>query len=51
MSNGDQNNILFFNPFNRVGWSLVCEWIVFSHDGKVAFLAIDIVVFYLDGQD
>ena len=23
----------------------------FSHDGKVTFLAIDKIVFYLDGQD
>jgi len=34
-----------------MGWSLVWEWIVFSHDGKVALLAIDLIVFYLDGQD
>jgi hypothetical protein len=43
------NNDLFSNI--RLRWGLVWEWIVFSHDGKVAFLAIDIIVFYLDGQD
>jgi len=41
--------ILTFN--NENGWGLVWEWIVFFHDGKFAFLAIDIIVFYLDGQD